>query len=111
MPPSLTRRRTSASKCSVALTPVSAIKSAVSRSSYSCSSIRLPVNTVEMLEPVLRRPSCSLLNQRWRSGATLWAMACSMLMGVTSALPIIELPVLAAVFRGAGEAAAAGAAA
>ena len=37
-------------------TPASAISSAASSSSYSASSICAPVNTCEMLEPVLRRP-------------------------------------------------------
>ena len=48
----------------------------------------------------LSRASCSLLNQRWRSGATTRAMAFGISIGVTSALPIIEPPLLAGDFRG-----------
>jgi hypothetical protein len=58
--------------------------------------MRLPVNTVEMLLPVLRRPACSLPSQRWRSGDAAAASASGMEMGVTSALPINPPPVLRA---------------
>src|SRR2546427_426011 len=63
---SLTRRRRSASRCSVALTPVSAISRASSSSSYSASLICVPVKTVAMLLPVLRRPVLRRCIQFWR---------------------------------------------
>ena len=53
---SLTRRFRSASRVSVAGTPASAISSAVSKSSYNASSMRVPVKTVVMLLPVFFRP-------------------------------------------------------
>jgi hypothetical protein len=51
------------------LTPVSAISNAVSRSSYKASSICVPVKTVAMLAPVLRKPVLSLSIQELRAGA------------------------------------------
>jgi len=63
---SLTRRLRSCNKWAVALTPVSASNKAVSNSSYSASSICVPVNTVAMLEPVLRSPALSLSSQPCR---------------------------------------------
>ena len=67
--PVFTRSRRSFSSCVVASTPVSAISRASSSSSYSDSVICVPVKTVEMLEPVLRRPRLSLETQSLRSGA------------------------------------------
>ena len=66
---SLTRRLRSASRCCVARTPVSAISSASSSSSYSASSILVPVKTVAMLPPVLRRPVRRRSIQPWRAPA------------------------------------------
>jgi hypothetical protein len=54
----------------VAATPASAISSAASRSSYSASSMRVPVKTCAMPEPVLRRPWRRRSNQRPRGGAS-----------------------------------------
>ena len=47
----------------MAATPVSAISSADSSSSYSASSMRAPVKTCAMPAPVLRRPWRRRLNQ------------------------------------------------
>ena len=66
---SLTRRLRSTSKYSVAATPASLISKADSSSSYSASSIWVPVNTVAIELPVLRKPFFSLLSQPWRAGA------------------------------------------
>src|SRR6185369_2221434 len=98
-----TRRLTSSSRYWVAFTPVSAISSALSSSSYRWSSICAPVKTREMLDPVLRSPALSFSSQRWRSGAigagTGISIAC------TRALPI-RLPPCGA--GGAGTGAAGG---
>ena len=66
---SFTRRFRSASKWAVAPTPASAISSADSRSSYSASSMRVPVKTVAMLLPVLRRPCLRRSNQPARAAS------------------------------------------
>ena len=63
---SFTRCFKSFSRYSVAATPVSAISNAVSSSSYSASSIRVPVNTLLMLWPVLCRPLPKRCIQLWR---------------------------------------------
>ena len=57
---SFTRLFKSSSRNSVAFTPASAISNAASSSSYSVSSICVPVNTCVMLVPVLRKPLRSL---------------------------------------------------
>ena len=72
---SLTRRFRSSSKNCVAAVPVSAIKSAASRSSYSASSICVPVKTDAMLLPVLRKPALSLSSQALRGGSVATATA------------------------------------
>ena len=66
---SLTRRFRSSSRHCVAGTPVSAISSADSRSSYSASSMRVPVKTWAMLAPVLRRPCARRSSQPLRGSA------------------------------------------
>ena len=68
-PASLTRRFRSPSRKPVALTPASAISSAASSSSYSASSIFVPVKTLAMPEPVLRNPLRSLSSQPLRGGS------------------------------------------
>ena len=69
---SFTLRLRSASKNSVAFTPVSAISSADSRSSYSASSMRVPVKTPAMLLPVFCKPCLSRASQELRGiGAPL----------------------------------------
>ena len=54
----------------VAFTPVSAISKAASSSSYSASSMRVPVNTCAMLEPVLRKPERKRSSQPFLSAGT-----------------------------------------
>ncbi len=66
---SFTRRRRSSSRKVVAATPASAISSAVSRSSYSASSIFVPVKTLLMPLPVFFRPVRRRLSQPLRAGA------------------------------------------
>ena len=79
---SLTRRLRSSSKCCVAATPASAISRAASSSSYRSSSIRVPVNTCAMDEPVLRRPVRRRSIQERRSGlAWGWTTAMSLDVG------------------------------
>ena len=66
---SFTRRLRSTSRNCVALTPVSAISSASSSSSYSASSIRVPVKTVVRPEPVFFNPVRKRSSQRARLAA------------------------------------------
>jgi hypothetical protein len=72
-PAAFTRCFRSFNRCSVARTPVSAISSADSSSSYRSSSMRAPVNTCAMPLPVRARPLRRRWNQASRGASTAGA--------------------------------------